>query len=250
MAYTVKQLADLAGVSIRTLHYYDQIDLLTPDRGDNGYRYYEDEAVLKLQQILFYRELGLGLEDIRAILAAPDFDLLAALHAHRAALQARVQRLNALIDTVDATILHLSGEMTMSQQQFFSGFSEEDEQRYAQEARERWDTAEVDASYQRWNRYSAEEKARIKAEGAAIYIDLAAVMDQGPASPAVQAIVARWHQHLRYFYEPSLERLEGLGQLYVNDPAFARNIGKVHPDLPGFMQAAIAIYVARLRADE
>jgi DNA-binding transcriptional MerR regulator len=247
MAYTVKQLSDLAGVSIRTLHYYDQIDLLTPDRGDNGYRYYADEAVLKLQQILFYRELGLSLEDIRGILDAPDFDLLAALHAHRAALQARVARLTDLIETVDTTILHMTGEVPMSQQQMFNGFSEEDEQRYAQEARERWDADEVDASYKRWNRYSAEEKGRIKAEGAAIYTDLAAVMDQGAASPAVQAIVARWHQHLRYFYEPSIERLEGLGQLYVVDPAFARSIGQVRPDLPAFMREAITLYCAHLR---
>ena len=247
MTYTVKQLSDLAGVSVRTLHYYDQIDLLTPDRGANGYRYYADTAVLKLQQILFYRELGFSLEDIRALLDAPDFDLLAALQTHHAALQARVQRLNALIATVETTILHLTGEVHMSQKQLFNGFSEEDERRYAQEARERWDAGEVDASYKRWNSYSAEQKDRIKAEGAAIYTDLAAVMAQGAASPAVQAIVARWHQHLRYFYEPSIERLEGLGQLYVESPDFARNIGQVHPDLPAFMREAITLYCARLR---
>ena len=75
-------------------------------------------------------------------------------------------------------------------------------------------------------------------------------MDQGAASPAVQAIVARWHQHLRYFYEPSIERLEGLGQLYVESPDFARHIGQVHPDLPAFMREAITLYCARLRASE
>jgi DNA-binding transcriptional MerR regulator len=241
--YTVKQLADLAGVSVRTLHHYDAIGLLQPSRvGENRYRYYADEAVLRLQQILFYRELGFSLGDIQAVLDDPAFDVLAALHAHRAALHDRIQRLMTLIQTVDSTILYLSGEVTMSQNKLFSGFSSEDEERYAQEAREQYGAEEVDASYARWNSYSDQKKDVIKAEGQAIYTDLVSLMPQGPDSPAVQAVIARWHAHLRYFYEPSIERLRGLGQLYVEHPDFAANFRALDPGLPEFMRAAITHY--------
>ncbi len=106
MSYTVKQLSDLAGVSIRTLHYYDEINLLKPEAvGANGYRYYGDESLLKLQQILFYRELGLELSGITDIVNRPDFDVQTALESHRKSLQGRVERLNRLIATVDDTII-------------------------------------------------------------------------------------------------------------------------------------------------
>ncbi len=243
MTYTVKQISELAGVSVRTLHYYDEIGLLEPSQvGENGYRYYEDESLFRLQQILFFRELDLSLDEIKSILDQPDFDLVAALQAHRAGIEAKVRRLNGLISTIDSTILHLTGEVEMSKPKLFEGFSEEEEKRYVQKARETWDTEEVDTTYKRWNRYTPEKQAAIKAEGAAIYQDLAALIDQDPASPAVQQVIGRWHQHMRYFYEPSVERLRGLGQLYVESPDFARNFREVHPNLPEFMQSAIEYY--------
>ena len=123
MAYTIKQLADLAGVSIRTLHYYDEIGLLKPTSyGENGYRYYDEQAVLRLQQILFFRELDFSLDDVKDILDQPEFDVLHALREHRQALEQKVTRLNRLINTVDNTISHLKGELEMSQKSFFEGF--------------------------------------------------------------------------------------------------------------------------------
>lgn len=243
MVYTVKQLADLAGVSIRTLHYYDEIGLLKPSYvGENSYRYYEDALALRLQQILLFRELGFSLDDIRAILDRPGFDLLAALRAHRRALEDRIGRLQDLIATVDRTIQFVNGEQDMSHKQLFSGFSEEEEKRYTQEARAQWGAETVDASTRLWNSYTQQQKAHILAEGGAIYAGLAALIGQPPDSPAVQATIARWHQHLRYFYEPTVEMLRGLGQLYVDHPDFKRNIGQFHPDLPAFMRAAIEVY--------
>jgi DNA-binding transcriptional MerR regulator len=247
MVYTVKQLAELAGVSVRTLHYYDEIDLLKPSSvGENGYRYYADDEVLRLQQILFFRELDFSLQAIRTILDDPAFDVVAALHAHRQALEDRVRRLQTLIQTVDSTILHLMGEVDMSKKKLFAGFSAEEEERYHQEAREQYGADEVDASYQRWNRYTPQQKEQIMAEGQAIYTDVIALMDQGADSPEVQQVIARWHQHLRYFYEPTVERLRGLGQLYVDHPDFARNFREMHPDLPEFMRAAITHYCDQL----
>src|SRR3990172_4234112 len=118
--FTVKQLSKMAGITSRTLHYYDEIGLLKPSRvGDNGYRYYGEESVLRLQQILFYRELDIPLEDIKKIIGRRDFDVLGALRSHKEALQKQVTRLNRLIHTVDNTINHLKGNTIMSERSLF-----------------------------------------------------------------------------------------------------------------------------------
>lgn len=245
--YTVKQLADLAGVSRRTLHHYDEIGLLKPSNlGRNRYRYYDEGAALQLQQILFYRELGLSLSEIQEILRQPNFDVLQALQAHKTELQKRVTRLNRLIATVDKTILYVKGEREMSAQEVFSGFSEEQQEAYAQEARQRWDPALVDQSMKLWKSYSPEKKQQVLAEGQAVYVDILAHMQAGqaPGSAEVQACLGRWHQHLRYFYEPTWAILRGLGQGYANDLQFRANFEKLHPDLPDYLNEAIQIYTA------
>ena len=249
MAYTVKQLSEIAGVSIRTLHYYDEIGLFKPSwLAENGYRYYDDGAVLRLQQILFYRELELNLTEINAIMDIPDFDMLAALNTHRAGLESKIHRLQVLIKTIDRTIMHLIGEVDMSKKQLFNGFTPEEEKKYEQEARQRWGDEEVSASYQRWNSYTPQQKEDIKAEGNTIYLDLVSqiVAGHAPTSPEVQDIIARWHQHMRYFYEPSVARLQGLGQMYVDSPDFATRFREFHPELPEFMRDAINRYCEAL----
>ena len=169
--YTVRQLADLAGVTPRTLRHYDAIGLLRPSvvGDDNGYRYYDDEAALRLQQILFYRELGLALSAIREVLDAPEFETAAALERHRAALVARGDRLHHLIHTIDRTLLHLQGEIEMTTQDLFAGFDEETQVRYEKEAAEMYDPKTVAESSRRWKSYTAEDKARIQREGGAVY---------------------------------------------------------------------------------
>jgi len=244
--YTVKQLAELAGVSVRTLHYYDQIGLLAPSAvAANGYRRYDRDALLRLQQILYFRELDLSLKDIQAIVERPDFDVVGALEAHRHELSRRAKRIKRLVRTIDKTILYLKGEAEMSNGELFAGFTEEQEKQYAAEARERWGADTVDASYQKWNAYSAEKKAQIMAEGRENARALAAAMPHGPASPEAQAAVAAWARHLEYFYQPTLEVLRGLGQMYVDDDRFAANYRPLHPDLPEFFRDAINVYVER-----
>lgn len=134
----------------------------------------------------------------------------------------------------------------MSSKPVLGNWSEADEDRYTEEAARRWDAATVRQSAKLWKSYSAEKKQQIKDEGGAIYTDLVAVMDQGAQSKTVQAIVARWHQHLRYFYEPTPEILGGLGHLYNSDPAFMATFTAIHPDLPAFLKAAITRYVETL----
>jgi DNA-binding transcriptional MerR regulator len=245
MNYTIKQLADLAGVTRRTLHHYDQIGLLKPARhGANRYRYYDEEAALRLQQILFYRELGLSLDEIQEILGQPDFDVLQALQTHKRELRKRVDRLNRLINTVDKTILHVKGDIKMSKQEIFGGFSEAQQEEYAQQAQERWDPEMVNQSMQLWKSYSPEKKQQVLDEGNAVYADILAMMEQGkaPGDSEVQACLVRWHQHMRYFYEPTWEILQGLGQMYATSPDFRPTFEKLHPDLPDYLNAAIQVY--------
>lgn len=195
--YAVRQLARLAGITRRTLHYYDEIGLLKPTRvGANDYRYYGEEALLRLQQILLYRELEVPLDEIRRILSQPDFDLPAALERPKTELQRRAVRLERLIATVDDTIQYLKGERPMSAQKLFAAFSEEQQAEYQREAMQIYDPEIVKASSQRWKSYTPAEKQRILDEGNAVYQAFLEAMPQGAASAAAQACVARWRRHM------------------------------------------------------
>jgi DNA-binding transcriptional MerR regulator len=243
--FTVKQLSKLAGVTPRTLHHYDAIGLLKPSRvGDNGYRYYAEESLLRLQQILFYRELGIPLEDIKKIMGRRDFDVLGALHSHKDALQKQVARLNRLIHTVDNTINHLKGNNAMSNKAYFEGFSEEEQEKYALEAEQIYDPETVRESNRKWKAYSAAKKESILAEGNAIYMDMIAAMPKGAASREVQEIVERWRKHMDYFWTPKLDQLLTLVNGYNDDPRFKANFDKMHPELAGFFREAVKVYVA------
>ncbi len=247
--FTVKQLSRLAGVTPRTLHHYDAIGLFKPSRiGANGYRYYEQESLLRLQQILFYRELELPLDEIKKIMGRRDFDVLAALQGHRQALNRQVNRLNRLIQTVDNTILHLKGKSAMSAKELFQGFTEEEEQRYTEEAMQMYDPETVKASAKKWKAYTPAEKQRIGAEGIAVYTDLLAAQSKGAASAEVQSAIARWHRHIEYFWIPDDEQLLGLVDLYNDDRRFRRNFDKVSPELAEFMREAVKLYVHKRKS--
>lgn len=242
--YTVKQLATLAGVTVRTLHHYDQIGLLKPTSvGANGYRYYGEGTLYRLQQILFYRELDVPLDEIRRIVNGRDFDILAALESHRSALQLEALRLRRLIQTIDRTVQRLKGKRTMSDKQLFRGFSDEEQNKLAAEAEQRWDAETVSASNARWKQYPPDKKQRILDEGSAIYNDLIALMAEDPSSPKVQAVVKRWHDHMQYFWSPDDDQLLGLADLYNNDARFHGNFEAMKPGLSEFMREAVKAYV-------
>jgi DNA-binding transcriptional MerR regulator len=243
MRYTVKEVADMAGVTRRTLHYYDEIDLLKPSTvADNDYRYYEAEAIGKLQQILFFRELDFSLKEIKVMMQRPNFNRLESLKKQRAALEKQVGRLSKLIDTIDQTISHINGEIEMKTQDLFSGFDEATQEAYAEEAAQRWDADKVKASMQKWKKLSEKQKAAVMAEASEIHQSLVANMDKGYDSNEVQILVGRWYGHLHHFYQPTLEIFRGLGQGYEEDPQFAAIYEKLHPDMPAFFHAAIDYY--------
>ncbi|GAB4396517.1 MAG: MerR family transcriptional regulator [Anaerolineales bacterium] len=248
MTYTTKQLADLAGVSVRTLHHYDQIGLLRPQRTrHNNYRRYNQADLLRLQQILFYRALDLPLEHIKNILNDKNFDPLTALLQHRAALQQRAEHLQQLLNTIDQTIHALKGEIPMNPNTLFQGFTPEQEAHYHTQAEAQWgDTPQFKESTRRWKNYTPEQKQRILQDGQSVYTDMLAAMPHGANSPQVQAIVQRWHQHLRSFYEPTPQILLGLGQMYSQHPEFRATFDAMHPQLAIFMGEAVTIYCQNL----
>ncbi len=242
--YTVKQLSNMAGISVRTLHYYDEMGLLKPSEvGENGYRYYGDSALIRLQQILFYKELDLSLDEIKRIVASPDFDVMRALEVHKQALGQRIERLNRLIDTVDNTILQLKGKKIMSKKSLFSGFTEEEEKKYSAEAEQMYDPVIVKASQKKWKSYTKEEKQRIADEGDAAYEAIAAAIPFGAASPQAQAGVELWRKQMDYFWTPNLDQLAGLAELYNSDPRFKANFDKIDPKLAEFIREAVGVYV-------
>jgi DNA-binding transcriptional MerR regulator len=246
MVYTIKQLADLAGVSTRTLRYYDEIGLLSPSTvASNGYRQYDARALIRLQQILFYKELGMSLKAIKVVLDTPDFDVLAALEAHKTELERKTIRYLELLNTVENTIKHLRGEQTMSDTDFFKGFDEAQQREYEKEVIERWgaDNPAYKQSKQRWSNYSEEQKAEILAEGQAITLGLVEHVGKDVSDPAVQALVARQHRWVNRFWDCSAEQFEELGRGYVSDPKFSAMYRSFHPDLPDYLLKAIQYYV-------
>jgi DNA-binding transcriptional MerR regulator len=246
--YTVKQISNLASISVRTLHYYDEIGLLKPTLvGENGYRYYGDAELFLLQQIMFYRELDLSLKEIKRIVSSPDFDVIETLRAHKQALGRRVERLGRLIRTVDNTINHLRGKKEMSKKSLFAAFTEEEEKKYSAEAEQMYDPAIVKASQKKWKSYTKEDKQRIAEEGEAAYEAIIAAIPLGAASPEAQAGVERWRKHMSYFWTPELEQLTGLTELYNTDPRFKGNFDKIDPRLAEFMREAVKVYVERTR---
>ncbi len=247
---TVKQLARMAGVTPRTLHYYDEIGLLKPDEiAGNGYRHYGKQAILRLQQILFYREMDFPLETIRDLINQPDFDVIRALQDHRSSLLVRAKRLDRLISTIDKTIENMEGNREMKEEEYFVGWTEEKQPEFEKEIRRKYGEHAMDEVID-WNSYTKEQKDNIIAEGHANTQAMADMMGRSPDDPQVQTIVEKWHRHLKYFYEPSIDRMRGLGEMYLDDPRFKAGYEKVRPGLALFMKKAIDVYCDRLEENE
>jgi MerR family transcriptional regulator, thiopeptide resistance regulator len=245
MVYTVRQMAKMAGVSVRTLHHYDHIELLKPSSyGGNGYRYYDEEAAVRLQQVLFFRELGFSLDEIRDILQKPGFDVVEALRSHRSLLSKKAERIAELLRTVDRTISHMEGESEMEIREYYQGFSEEQIEQYREEVRQRWGEDTLRDSEARVERMGKERFADVQAEGDAMFRSMAELMPRGAASAEVQHLVARWREWLENFATYSDEAVLGLARTYSEDARFAAHFVKYHPDLPAFFTAAVEHWAA------
>jgi DNA-binding transcriptional MerR regulator len=200
MAYTVKQLAKISGVSVRTLHWYDEIGLLKPAfHGANGYRYYEEKQMLNLQQILFFKEVGFDLHNIQKMLSQSDFDNIKALQAHRMILERDIDRKEALITTVDKSLLHLRGEQVMSDKELYQGFDSARQKEYEQYLVKYHGTAAEDLlipSRKKTAKWDKDEWDNVKSQSDAIHKDLTKAIVKGLSIDCdeVQAIIHRHYQ--------------------------------------------------------
>ncbi|WP_088102092.1 MerR family transcriptional regulator [Halalkalibacter urbisdiaboli] len=237
----VRELADLVGISVRTLHYYDEIGLLSPDgTTEAGYRLYSTENVEMLQQILFFRELGFPLKEIRDIISKPSFDRQAALVQHRTTLIEKQRKLETLIHTIDKTLQHMKGEIEMTNQEKFAGF-DFSVNPYEQEARERWGDKPVNDTNARLASLTENEQNTLTQQCEAIYTKLASIRNGSPYSPKAQATIKEWFKLLnRHFGNYSLDAFKGLGKLYVDDERFTKNIDQYGDGLAAFMCEAMA----------
>jgi DNA-binding transcriptional MerR regulator len=243
MAMKVKEVADLVGISVRTLHYYDEIGLLTPEETtESGYRLYSDENLETLQQILFFKELGFPLKKIKEIINSPSFDRHEALVLQRKMLLEKRKRLDKMIATIEKTIQHMKGEIQMTNKEKFEGF-DFSHNPYEQEARELWGDEAVDKANAKLGNMTKEEKEAMTKEMNSIYQKLASLRNGSPESDEAQAAIKEWYDFLNNnFGNYSLEAFKGLGQMYVDDERFTKNIDQFGEGLAKFMRDAMAVF--------
>jgi MerR family transcriptional regulator, multidrug-efflux activator len=246
--YKVKEVAETTGVSVRTLHHYDRIDLLKPEEVSSaGYRLYSDENLERLQQILVFKEMDFSLHEIKDIIDRPEFNRKENLKKHKELLLAKKKRLEEIIQTVEMTIFSIEGGYQMENKDMFKGFDskeiEEHQKKYSKEAKERYGKETVEKVEKRTAGYSSEDWREIQNKTDEIYKRIIAGMDNGAEDPGVQRAVAGWRQLITdHYYDCTLDIFRGLGDLYVDDPRFTKNIDKYQQGLAAFFKEAIHYY--------
>ena len=245
MKLHIREFAKLTGVSVRTLHFYDEIGLLKPSSVDeqNRYRSYDEKALTRMQEILFYRELDFSLKEIRTILSSPDYDKQKALNEQKQLLTLKKERLERLIAALDGA---RKGER-VNMKVFDNREFEEKREEYAKEAREKWgDTAAYQESAEKTADFSADKWNSVNAALDERIADFAACKRKGfaPDSPKAQALVKNWQDCItEHFYTCTKEILAGLADLYVADERFLKNIDRHGDGTAQYLCDAIKAYV-------
>jgi len=249
--YSVGRVADLSGVTIRTLHHYDEIGLLSPGgRSDAGYRVYEDSDLERLQRILFYRELGFTLKEISTIIDDPNTDSMGHLRRQRGLLVERIERLGAMVDAVDYEMEARKMDIKLRPEERFEVFGDFRPEDHAEEAERRWgDTDSYKESNRRVSKYTKEDWLTLKAEAEDVQNRLAAAFESGLAPDNEEAMAAAeaHRQHIsRWFYECTYEIHCGLTDMYVSDERFRSNYDTQTPGLAAYIKEAAHANAARV----
>lgn len=250
MAYTVKKLSELSGVTVRTLHFYEEIALLKPAYyGSNGYRYYEEKELLQLQQILFFKELGFSLKQIQKVVGKSDFDQLAALYSHQKALRRQREKIGCLLKTINKTINHLKGKSIMKDQEMFDGFTIG----LVTKAKggESWFAAEeiLIKSVKDPNVEKREQAfyENVVKRTHALFRELVYFLEKGakPGSLEVQKIIEKHHAFTEEFHLATKEVYMALAQLYTEHPEFRKQLDPFHPKLAVYMAEAMRVFAEK-----
>lgn len=241
---SVKALAELAGVSVRTLHHYDQIGLLKPAlRAESRYRYYGRAEVLRLQQILLYKELDFPLSQIAEILDSPEFDTLQALESHKTELQNRKNRMAQLLQTIDSTIVQLKDKSTkMNYEEMYKGFGKEQAAAYRQEAAECWGEETIADSEKRALAMSKEEWQTLLRTGEELNEELTRNIQLPASDPKIQELVKEHYEMTGKHFNVTPEIYRSMATMYVEDERFKSYYDKYHKDLAAFLRDAIYVF--------
>jgi DNA-binding transcriptional MerR regulator len=246
MEYTIQKLSRLAGVSTRTLRYYDEIGILKPARiNSSGYRIYGQQEIDRLQQILFYRQMEVRLEQIKELVTSTTYDGTQALRNHRSQLLAKRKQLDMLIVNLDHTIAASEGKMIMSNNEKFEGFKkkllEDNESQYGQEIRSKYREDVVEQSNQKLLNMTQDEHDAVTKLADQLAVTLAAAIETGnPAGELAQQAAELHKQWLTYYWSSySKEAHAGVAQMYVDDERFTAYYDKIQPGAAVFLRDAI-----------
>lgn len=241
MKYSIGKTAKMLGVSVRTLRYYDDIDLVKPaEVSESGYRFYSQNEISTLQQIMFYRELEFSLDEIKKILFSSDYNSMQALKKHRELLKLRKQHIESLIKLADETI----GEKIMSKPEITAEEIENTKKQYANEVKQKWgSTKAYEESRQKYESQTDDERIQSAEEQNRIFKAFASHIGDDPSSADIQILVKRWQDYIsKYHYECSNQILSCLGQMYITDERFKQNIDRYGEGTAQLMSDAISIY--------
>lgn len=245
--YTVKQLAELAGVSVRTLHYYDSIDLLKPSqRTEKEYRLYGTQELLRLQQIMLYREMEMPLQEIKSLLDDPSFNIESSLKTHKRRLLEKKSRYTSLIETIDKTLQKIQDDSELvTDQELYGGFTPEQRERYDREAKEKYGDM-YELSQKNVRNMTKGQWKDLGKEAEDFSTILSTMLDKDPASPEVQEQVKRHHAWIEHFYPCTKEMYLGLASLYVENPEFTAHYDRFAPGLAAYLSKAMTIFAEKL----
>ena len=241
----ISEVAKLTGITVRTLHYYEEIGLLKPSEiTEAGYRLYSREDLEILQQILFFRELDFPLSQIKEIMNNPNYDKEEALKKQKELLIQQRQRIEGLIKLIEKRI---EGDNNMSFKEFDMNEIEENKKKYAKEVKERWGTSKAyEESEKKTSSYNKEKWGDINQETSEIFKGFAELRNSDPGSEEVQELVRRWQKYITdNFYTCTNEILSGLGLMYVEDERFKENLDKNGEGTAKLMAEAIKIYCSK-----
>ncbi len=244
MNLKIREFAKLTGVSVRTLHFYDEIGLLKPSSVDeqNGYRFYDENALMRMQEILFYRELDFPLKEIRMILSSPYYDKQNALKKQRDLLVLKKERLERIISALDGAMEGEGVNMTV----FDNSEFERKRNEYAKEAKVKWGNTVFYKEYaKKTAEYSEDKHRQVNYDMDEKISEFAILMRNGfaPCSPEVQALAEKWQNFItENYYTCTKEILAGLGDMYVADERFMKNIDRHGVGTAQFMSDAIKAY--------